>query len=286
MTAPRYAPLAAVALLAATPWALAAESAAPPAPPAATSEADAERALAAARQRLADAAREVGELSGRLMRGPLPRAMLGVQIERGGEGEGARVVAVSPGGPAEAAGIAVGDRITAVDGKDLTREGNAGRELVRLIGAAEPDRKVKLKVVRDGKPRDVEVTARAAPAGRMLAMREMRREGGPPGSPPRAGDDDRPVGRVSPLAGMELATLSEQLGAYFGAKSGVLVVRAGRRDAFRLRDGDVIVAIDGREPATASHATRILRSYQRGEKLQIKVLRERKTQTLEVTLPG
>jgi S1-C subfamily serine protease len=47
----------------------------------------------------------------------------------------------------------------------------------------------------------------------------------------------------------------------------------------------VIVAIDGREPSSAAHATRILRSYQRGEKLSLKVLREKKSATLEVTLP-
>jgi len=65
----------------------------------------------------------------------------------------------------------------------------------------------------------------------------------------------------------------------------VLVVRAGNNDAFKLQDGDVILKIDGREPSSASHATRILRSYQRGEKLQMTILRDRRTQTLSVTLP-
>jgi S1-C subfamily serine protease len=86
--------------------------------------------------------------------------------------------------------------------------------------------------------------------------------------------------------GIEFATLSERLGGYFGVKSGVLVVRAGNNPAFKLQDGDVILAIDGREPNSAQHAGRILRSYQPGEKLIIRVQRDRKAQNLEVTAPG
>lgn len=88
--------------------------------------------------------------------------------------------------------------------------------------------------------------------------------------------------RIGGFTGLELANLSPRLGQYFGAKQGVLVVRAGA-SRFRLEDGDVIVAIDGREPASAAHATRILGSYQRGEKITIKALRDRKSVTLDTT---
>ena len=103
--------------------------------------------------------------------------------------------------------------------------------------------------------------------------------GGPPGGP-----STFQLERGS-FAGMELASLTPRLGSYFGAKEGVLVVRSGN-SAFQLEDGDVITAIDGREPTSAAHATRILRSYQRGEKLSIKVMRDRKARTLEVTIAG
>src|SRR5262245_21937906 len=85
---------------------------------------------------------------------------------------------------------------------------------------------------------------------------------------------------------VEFATLSEKLGSYFGVKSGVLVVRAGANSAFKLLDGDVILAIDGREPTSAQHAGRILRSYGDGEKLTLRVQRDRKAQDLEITMPG
>ena len=97
---------------------------------------------------------------------------------------------------------------------------------------------------------------------------------------------EREDGMGQRFHGMEFATLSEQLGTYFGVKSGVLVVRAGSSQAFKLKDGDVILAIDGREPTSAQHAGRILRSYQGGEKLAIRIQRDRKAQNIEVTVPS
>jgi C-terminal processing protease CtpA/Prc len=52
-----------------------------------------------------------------------------------------------------------------------------------------------------------------------------------------------------------------------------------------LQEGDVILAIDGRQPTSGSHATRILGSYQPGEKITLRVLRQRKTLELQATLP-
>jgi S1-C subfamily serine protease len=88
------------------------------------------------------------------------------------------------------------------------------------------------------------------------------------------------------FGGAELASLSERLGSYFGVKAGVLVVRAGVDSPFKLQDGDVILAVDGRDVSTAQQAGRILRSYQPGEKLTLKVQRDRKVQNLEITAPG
>ncbi len=275
-----------------------------------------ERQLQEAQKRLEAQVREVERLSVRLgqhvgdrfIRGPMtpPRAMLGLQVSTEEVKGGAKVLAVSLGGPAEAAGIKADDLIVQIAGKDLSKADDPGRELVEAMRGQEPDRKVKVRVKRDGKTRDFEVAPRAAPQvfafrgpnGERTDMRFLAP--GRPGAAPvprrrsTCASTDPMVrtstmenfGRGVPLAGLELATLSEKLGGYFGAKEGVLVVRAGGNDALKLQDGDVIVKIDGREPNSASHATRILRSYQRGEKLQMTILRDRKTQTLDVTLPG
>jgi hypothetical protein len=89
----------------------------------------------------------------------------------------------------------------------------------------------------------------------------------------------------SAVAGLELATMTPGLGRYFGTDRGVLVVRAPRQGDWKLEDGDVILAIDGREPTSGAHATRILRSYQRGEALKLRVMRQRKSVELAVTVP-
>ena len=87
------------------------------------------------------------------------------------------------------------------------------------------------------------------------------------------------------FGGMELASITPKLGAYFGVTEGVLVVQAPENDAFKLEDGDVLQAIDGRKPEDGGHALRILRSYKSGEKLNLTVLRQRKPVTLAVTMP-
>ena len=65
----------------------------------------------------------------------------------------------------------------------------------------------------------------------------------------------------------------------------MLVVRAGGSQ-LKLEDGDVLTAIDGREPTSATHATRILRSYQPGEKVVLKLVRDHKAQQVEVVMEG
>jgi hypothetical protein len=87
------------------------------------------------------------------------------------------------------------------------------------------------------------------------------------------------------FGGMELASITPKLGAYFGVTEGVLVVQAPDNDAFKLEDGDVLQSIDGRKPEDGGHALRILRSYKSGEKLNLAVLRQRKPMTLAVTMP-
>ena len=83
----------------------------------------------------------------------------------------------------------------------------------------------------------------------------------------------------------ELVPLTPKLGQYFGTEKGLLVVRAPADSRLKLEDGDVIVDIDGRTPASPSHAFRILGSYQPGEKLKLNVLRMKKRMTFEITIP-
>jgi S1-C subfamily serine protease len=312
----RIAIVLALSIAAATVTAGEAVPAAPAAPPApaaaaaatqAQSQAETERALAEAQQRLEAAARDVGQLSAQLgqhmgeqrtfiMGGAPMRAQLGVQISNTPSKDGAHVIAVSPGGPAAEAGIHDGDVITSIGGEDLTKSGDPGRELVEHVRQLQPDLKVKVIVLRAGKKLDFDVAPRPMPQTfelrRMPPMAGVAPLPGPgPGRAPLIFDGRNYVYSQGPdtgmgFRGMEFATLSERLGGYFGVKSGVLVVRTGNNDAFKLQDGDVILSIDGREPGNAQHAGRILRSYRGGEKLTLRIQRDRKAQNIEVTLPG
>jgi membrane-associated protease RseP (regulator of RpoE activity) len=273
--------------------AVAADSPGAASAPAVTPGADLDVQLAAARQKLETAARDVAELSAQLGQSAMARvqslrtrAVLGIQlqVEPSANEQGATITGVSPGGPAADAGVAKGDVIVALNGTPITGP-NAGRQVVERMAAVNPDSKVTLKVMRDGKPKEFQITARANIVDFLPRFNGPGRPGGfdaqwtemPPGPPP---------GNAAIFEGMELADLSPALGQYFGTSQGVLVIRVPHDgDFLKLQDGDVILSIDGRVPENGSHATRILRSYQPGEKIHLKIMRQKKALELEATLP-
>jgi len=252
-----------------------------------------------ARRKLDEAAQQVAELSMQLghregnpdvmffntAEGPR-RAVLGVQIDPDSGKEGARVLKVSPGGAAEQAGLADGDVIVALDGKTVAGSQTPGRAVVDYMRDVKPDQKVKVKVLRAGKNKEFTVVAR--PMTSMVGRRAFNIRV-PEGGAAFAGGPGPEIHFRNffhgEFGGMELASITPKLGAYFGATEGVLVVQAPDNGAFKLEDGDVIQTIDGRKPEDGTHALRILRSYQSGEKLNMQVLRQRKTLTLAVTMP-
>jgi C-terminal processing protease CtpA/Prc len=256
--------------------------------------------LEEARRRLDEAARQVAELSLQLgglegdnfvfmhpgAMGP-QRAVLGVQIDPESGKEGARVKEVSPGSAAAEAGLASGDVIVSLDGKAIAGSEKPGRAVVDYMRDVKPEQKVKVKVLRAGKNKEFVVTPRPMP---MMAGRRtfnIRTPDGASASIVAGVPEIHQFRHIlhGDFGGMELASISPKLGAYFGANEGVLVVKAPDDAAFKLEDGDVIQTIDGRKPADGAHAMRILRSYKSGEKLNLQVLRQRKAVTLAVTMP-
>jgi S1-C subfamily serine protease len=277
--------LAGLVLAAALPAMRLAADTPPPAPvtPRTDKDSDVERQLETARRNLEQAAQEVArlssEISTRTMEDFMPmiepgRSILGLQVEQAPDGAGARVREVSPGGPAADAGIRPGDVIVALNGTTITRS-EPSRQVRDIMRGVKPDSRVSVRVTRDGKPRDFTVTARASPS--IFATTH--------GFDIWPGDVQGTFMFHRPLGDLELVTLTPGLGSYFGSDKGVLVVRAPADGALKLQDGDVILAIDGRQPTSGSHATRILSSYQPGEKVTLRVMRQRKTLELEATLP-
>ena len=71
-----------------------------------------------------------------------------------GSGSGVPISSVVAGSPADQAGLKVGDTVTSVDGKKVTK----GSELVSEIAARKPGTKVALGFLRNGKSQDATVT--------------------------------------------------------------------------------------------------------------------------------
>lgn len=273
-------------------------------------DADVEAQLAKAREQLDQAARRVAELSAQLgvanerfvvTRG-FGRGVVGLQLDPASSSDGARVLEVSPGGPAADGGVRVGDIIVAVNGASISGRDTA-RQVVEHMRDLPPNAPVELRVMRGGKAQQLELTTR--PAFAVAFASSLAGEGGPTiagvaPAPPAlpASPASGAVVAVPPFAnlpyfqaltaetaGMELTTLTPALGKYFGTEDGVLVIRAPADDAFRLQDGDVILSIDGRKPRNGTHATRILSSYQPGERITLRIMRQKKPMSLAITLP-
>jgi S1-C subfamily serine protease len=235
------------------------------------------------------------------------RARLGLKVNlraRSTDSVGAYVDAVTPNGPAAKAGIQSGDIITRLDGKsvlaghqaeaDGDRESLPGLHLIELAARLEPNDTVAVEF-RRGKDRktvsvvtgdEPDILFEGSPGGRAMSFRYFRPDG--PGRMPMPLEgsdlgqpfDMGPLLYGSPLADLELAPLNSDLGQYFGASSGVLVVSAPKDSELGLKGGDVVLAVDGRKPAGPSQLLRILRSYERGENFKIEILRKQKRETV------
>jgi C-terminal processing protease CtpA/Prc len=234
---------------------------------------------------------------------------------------GALVSAVTPGGPADKAGIRSGDIITKVAGKSLAatagdKSGNEkvslpGMRLIETVSNLEAGKPVEVEYRRGNTPHTVKVTpveeeditvtalapnmlmrvdsARGMRSGvytnRTPLALERQAEGMNIFNTTPGGNFAYAFSVGGPLSNLEMVSLNEKLGAYFGTSEGVLVVNVGEKDAFGLMPGDVISSVDGRKVSTSSQLMRILRTYDKGEEFKIQIMRQKKTETLTGKLP-
>ena len=228
------------------------------------------------------------------------RARLGLKVNlraRETDSIGAYVDAVTPNGPAANAGIRSGDIIVRVDTKSVLtgetssrddRESLPGLRLIELAATLEPNDTIPVEFRRGKERKTVTVVTADEPN---ILFRGRPGAGSfdfryPSDSRLTLPDDEDmfvegPFLYGSPLAHLELAPLNPDLGQYFGAATGILVISVPKGSELGLKGGDVVLAVDGRKPEGPSHLLRILRSYEDSESFKIDVLRNRKRVAVE-----
>lgn len=266
-------------------------------------EAEARERMLEAERQLEEAARQIAELSSqnwprviemeKSVIDLMGKPRLGVTIggsDQDGPVEGVNILGVTPGSAAADAGLRAGDMITSINSESLSADSGeeAQSRLLDFMRGVEEGDKLDIEYLRDGNVGKVEVEPRVV-EGRAYAWAGDGHEFKVPGIHV-APNMVRKFQYVAPFFGnswgdMELVELNEGLGRYFGTDTGLLVVNAPNSDAFKLQDGDVIMSIDDREPTSVGHAMRILSSYQPGESLELKIMRDKRRQTLSVEMP-
>ena len=266
---------------------------------------EARRQMREAERQLEEAARRIAELSQQ----NLPRVVeieksvvelmgrprLGVTVggnEGKGPVEGVNILGVSPGSAADDAGLRAGDMITAINGESMSADDGteANRRLLDFMKSVETGDKLEVEYLRDGNVGKVEVEPRIVDVHAFAWAGDGEGFDFEIPDIQVAPDVVRKYRFASPLFGsswgdMELVELNEGLGRYFGTDAGLLVVSAPKSEALKLQAGDVIQSIDGREPTSVGHAMRILGSYQAGETLEMKIMRDKRARKLDITMP-
>lgn len=233
------------------------------------------------------------------------RPRIGVTVDPRADKEndqlGARLQAVTPDGPAAKAGLTAGDVITRFNGVSLggvkgddDDESGPAQKLVELARKLEPGDTVDVEYRRGRDTRKAKLVAQELDAMGMghrfrMELPKMDWDGEMP-HPRMPMMDGGPGGfrlfRDGDGMGLHLADLNPELGAYFGAKEGVLLLETPRDSSLPLKAGDVILAIDGRAPTSEAHARRILRSYDAGETAKLEILRKQKKLTVSWKVPA
>ena len=172
--------------------------------------------------------------------------------------KGALVANVTPGGPAEKAGIKQGDVILKFDGKEV----DAMRTLPRMVAETPISKKVDVVVIRQGKEMTVQVV-----------LGELTEEAEQASLPPGTGQPAPPPAKEGKIAslGLTLSELSDALRQKFSLTAdakGVVVTKVEDNSAAAekgLHEGDVIVEVDQQAVATPGDVeTRVKEAKDRG----------------------
>ncbi len=170
-----------------------------------------------------------------------------------GTGSGVTVSDVTPGSPAEQAGLKVGDTIVAIDGKPVKN----GDDLVSDIAGRKPGSKIAVGFIRNGKKQ--EATATVADRAKLFAA--------------RLGDDDEggvETGPKESKLGITVRSLTQEMADRLDvpANKGVIVqeVKSGSfGEDVGLTRGDIVLEINRQTIDTEEQFNRVSGSLKSGQ---------------------
>lgn len=209
------------------------------------------------------------------------------------EEKGVEVTMVDQDAPAGKAGIKEHDVILSMNGTTIESKS----QLQRMIRETPPGRIVTLGMSRDGQPMTIKVQLadRSTEWPHMAKAKDFHFEIPPIPNIPSIPEFEIPnIGVVvvhsSMRSGLMVENLTQQLGEFFGAKNGngVLVrsvEKGSRAEKAGLRAGDVITRIGDQPVHDTSDFSSAMHSRSKGGSISIGVIRDRKEQTLTLTLP-
>jgi len=206
------------------------------------------------------------------------------------EERGVEITMVDADAPAGKAGLREHDVILEFNGAAVDGE----EQLRRLIRETPPGRTIALGISRDGAP--MKINVQLADHSKVIAQSVPRMAIPPiPHIPaPRNGMDIPPyafqIQTYSVVLGAQTENLTRQLGEYFGVQNGegVLIRSVEKGSAAEkagLKAGDIIIRAGNEKLNDRTDLNHILRSHRSGGKLNLVVMRDKKEQTIVVTLP-
>jgi serine protease Do len=176
---------------------------------------------------------------------------------------GAVVSQVTPNGPAEKAGVKPGDVVTEFNGRPV---GNT-TDLQKMVSASKPGTSVALKVMRNGKEQTLHATVEELDLDAERGQRQSRNNAPP--APEEQGQDSfgLTLSNVTPQTARRLQMPSGESGAL------VTEVDPDGPSAGALRQGDVILSVNGQKISSASEAGRELQKVASGRIARVLIWR-------------
>lgn len=170
---------------------------------------------------------------------------------------GALIVSIQKDGPADKAGIEIGDVILNFDGVDVT----SSSDLPRMVGNTKPGSKVLMKVLRGGEVKTISIIVEEIPSDEETGSASVKQ--------------DKPIVDSANRIGLILSELTANKMQEMDISNGLLVEDAKPGIASRagIRAGDVILGFNNKDVKNVKQFNSQLNKVQAGRNIALLIMR-------------